>query len=397
MKKIILSGMRPTGNLHLGHLNGVLKNWLILQEKYNCFFFVADWHALTTNYNDTKKINLEKNAIDIVIDWLACGIDANKNTIFIQSKVPEHSELNILLSMITPLSWLERIPSYKDQKLNLSDKNINTYGFLGYPLLQSSDILIYNADYVPVGQDQLAHIELTRKIARRFNYLYGQPLKYNDNFQKSFNKLTKKEEFIKIKKKYQRNYDMSYFNSAKKIIDKYNLSKKEKKLLIDFLDGNNEKIFKLPYSLVNKNASFVGLDGRKMSKSYNNTISLRENYEDLLIKINKITTDPKRIRKQDPGNPNDCNIWPLHKIYSDKNILDNIFNDCTQAKIGCVDCKKNLHKSIIVFLDPIQENIKKLENNMDYIQDIIISGNNKARIEARKTLDKVQKAMNINI
>jgi tryptophanyl-tRNA synthetase len=327
MKKgTILSGMRPTGALHLGNYFGALENWIKLQDEYECFFFVADWHALTTGYEDTSAI--KKNIDDIVIDWLSAGLDPEKCTMFVQSSIKEHAELHLLFSMNTPLSWLERCPTYKDQLAQMQDKNITTYGFLGYPCLQAADILMYKPDAVPVGEDQVPHVELTREIARRFNFLY-------------------------------------------------------------------KEIFPEPQSKLTKAKVLPGLDGRKMSKSYGNTIALSDSPEIVKKKISTMITDPARIRKDDPGHPEVCAVFSFHKIFNEAEVPE-IEEQCRGGKIGCVQCKRNLSEKVTEHLTPIYERRQEILKRPAIIREIIQNGNDVARARARKTMEEVRAAMQID-
>lgn len=326
-KGTILSGMRPTGALHLGNYFGALENWVKLQNDYNCFFFVADLHALTTGYENTEYY--KDNIKDLLIDWLAAGLDPGKCTFFLQSSIKEHAELHLLFSMNLPLSWLYRCPTYKDQIKQLSDKNITTYGFLGYPCLMATDILMYKAGYVPVGEDQLPHIEMTREIARRFNFLY------------------------------------------------------------------KSEVFPEPQPLLTKAKVLPGLDGRKMSKSYNNTIALSDNPDIVKKKVMSMVTDPARIRKTDPGHPEVCSVFSYHKIFSDKELVG-IENDCRNGEIGCVACKKKLAENVAEIMTPIYDKRQEWVNRTDDIKEIINEGNKKARIIAEKTMAEVRQVMKID-
>lgn len=326
--KRVLSGMQPSGKLHIGNLVGALQNWVRLQDEYECYYFVADWHALTSQYADTSRIR--DYVEDLLINWLSAGLDPEKSTIFIQSHVPEHAELHILLSMVTPLGWLERVPSYKEKQLELKDKDLNTYGFLGYPLLQSADILVYKADYVPVGIDQLSHLELTREICRRFNNFYGN-------------------------------------------------------------------VFPEPEALLTEFPKVMGLDGRKMSKTYDNCIYLSDTPEEVEQKIKTMTTDPKRVKRIDPGEPEESPVFQLHKTFSSKEEQDEVAEGCRTAEIGCLDCKRILIKNIFNVLEPIWQRRKKLIEKPDILRDIIKSGAERAEKVASETIDKVVKAMGFYI
>jgi len=324
----ILSGMRPTGKLHLGHMKGVLENWLQLQHDHQCYLFAADWHALTTDYANPEIV--KQTIWDMLIDWLAVGIDPEKAVVFIQSEVPEHAELHLLFSFMTPLAWLERVPTYKDQIEQLKEKDLGTYGFLGYPLLQAADILIYRADAVPVGEDQVPHVELTREVARRFNHLYRQGI---------------------------------------------------------------PPLFPEPKSLLMPASKLPGLDGRKMSKSYNNTIEISEEWKVTEKKVKTMPTDPARVRRDDPGTPEKCPVWDFHKIYSDEEERAEIVQGCTTADIGCLDCKKILLNHLEEELQPIRERRIEIVNHMDDVHDIVRHGNEKARHEASRTMEKVRKTL----
>jgi len=328
----VLSGMRPTGSLHLGHFVGALDNWVKLQEQYECFFFVADWHALTTDYADTSRV--QQSSVDIVLDWLAVGLDPEKSTIFIQSHVPQHAELHLLFSMVTPLGWLERVPSYKEMRENLADRDLNTYGFLGYPLLQSADILIYQAGYVPVGQDQVAHVELTREVARRFNQFYPKK-------------------------------------------------------------GGGE-VFPEPQPLLTKSPKLPGTDGRKMSKSYGNTIMLTDPEPVVRQKLKPMVTDPARVRRTDPGEPDVCPVGDLHKIFSSADTMAKVYAGCRSAGIGCIECKSWAADAIVQILNPMQERRKKYESDPKLAWDILEDGSKKAQKAAEATMVEARAAMNMS-
>ena len=325
-KKRILSGMRPSGRLHLGNFFGALDNWVRLQDEYQCFFFAADWHALTSEYENTGL--LKENTRDMFLDWLSAGVDPQKSTVFIQSKIPQHAELHLLLSMITPLSWLERNPTYKEQQLEITNKDISTYGFLGYPVLQAADIIMYKAHKVPVGVDQVPHLELTREVARRFNFLY-------------------------------------------------------------------KEIFPPPEPILTEVPKLLGIDGRKMSKAYNNAIYLSDPPELIRQKIDQMFTDPQRARKRDPGDPEVCNVFSFHRIFSPTEEVGDIGSACRSANIGCVDCKKRLISKVIAFLDPLQEKRDYFSNHFEEVEDIIETGTKKARNIARETMNEVREAIRI--
>ena len=393
----VISGMRPTGNLHLGHFNGVLKNWINLQHEFECLFFVADWHALTTHYDSPEII--EENVWEMVVDWLAAGVDPATATIFIQSKVPEHAELHTLLSMITPLGWLERVPTYKDQQEKLSSKDLSTYGFLGYPLLQSADILIYKATQVPVGEDQIPHIEFTREIARRFNHLYGKETGFVEKAEEAIKKLGSKKSslYMEMKTAYQENGDEEALDSARVLIEEHQgLSLGDKERLLGFLEGGGKMILVEPEYKLAPASKMIGLDGQKMSKSYNNTIALREPPESVEKKIKTMPTDPARVRRNDPGNPNHCPVWQLHQVYSNDEIKSWVETGCKEAKIGCIECKQPVIEAINKELKPIQERASHYIEDPDLVKNIVAEGCEKARKLARETMREVREAMGLN-
>ncbi|MEY2928529.1 MAG: Tryptophan--tRNA ligase [Pseudomonadota bacterium] len=393
----VISGMRPTGNLHLGHYNGVLKNWINLQHEFECLFFVADWHALTTHYDSPEII--EENVWEMVVDWLAAGVDPATATIFIQSKVPEHAELHTLLSMITPLGWLERVPTYKDQQEKLSSKDLSTYGFLGYPLLQSADILIYKATQVPVGEDQIPHIEFTREIARRFNHLYGKEAGFVEKAEEAIKKLGSKKSslYMEMKTAYQENGDEEALDSARVLIEEHQgLSLGDKERLLGFLEGGGKMILVEPEYKLAPASKMIGLDGQKMSKSYNNTIALREPPESVEKKIKTMPTDPARVRRNDPGNPDHCPVWQLHQVYSNNEVKSWVETGCKEAKIGCIECKQPVIEAINKELKPIQERASHYIEDPDLVKNIVAEGCEKARKLARETMREVREAMGLN-
>ncbi|MFT7227833.1 MAG: tryptophanyl-tRNA synthetase [Methylophilaceae bacterium] len=393
----VLSGMRPTGNLHLGHYNGVLKNWLRLQHEHECFFFVADWHALTTHY-DTPEI-IEESVWEMVIDWLAAGVDPSSATVFIQSKVPEHAELHTLLSMITPLSWLERVPTYKDQQEKLSGKDLATYGFLGYPLLQSADILMYKATQVPVGEDQIPHIELTREIARRFNHVYGKEAGFEDKAKEAIKKLGKKRAklYEEMRNARQESGDDEALESARAMIEEQqNLSMGDKERLLGYLEGGGKIILLEPEYKLTPASKMPGLDGQKMSKSYNNTISLRESPDEVTKKIRTMPTDPARVRRTDPGDPANCPVWQLHEIYSDDSVQDWVQAGCKSGGIGCIECKQPVIDGVLKELKPMQERAAQYTEDPSLVKNIVAEGNEKARKVARETMRDVRDAMGLD-
>ena len=393
----VISGMRPTGNLHLGHFNGVLKNWINLQHEFECLFFVADWHALTTHYDSPEII--EENVWEMVVDWLAAGVDPATATIFIQSKVPEHAELHTLLSMITPLGWLERVPTYKDQQEKLSSKDLSTYGFLGYPLLQSADILIYKATQVPVGEDQIPHIEFTREIARRFNHLYGKEAGFVEKAEEAIKKLGSKKSslYMEMKTAYQENGDEEALDSARVLIEEHQgLSLGDKERLLGFLEGGGKMILVEPEYKLAPASKMIGLDGQKMSKSYNNTIALREPPESVEKKIKTMPTDPARVRRNDPGNPDHCPVWQLHQVYSNDETKSWVETGCREAKIGCIECKQPVIEAINKELKPIQKRASDYIEDPDLVKNIVAEGCEKARKLARETMREVREAMGLN-
>jgi tryptophanyl-tRNA synthetase len=392
----VLSGMRPTGRLHLGHYHGVLKNWLDLQNEYDSYFFVADWHAFTTHYSD--KIDLETNVMEMVVDWLAAGINPNTSTIFVQSKVPEHAELHLLLSMSTPLSWLERVPSYKDQQEKLKTKDLGTYGFLGYPLLQSADILMYKAGLVPVGEDQVAHVELTREVARRFNYIYGRETGFEEKAEAAITKMGKKQakSYRSLRKSYQETGDTEALVKAQALLkQQQNITLGDRERLSGYIEGVGRIILPEPESLLTKASKMPGLDGQKMSKSYGNTISLRDTSDEITIKIKRMPTDPARVKLTDPGDPNKCPVWQLHKVYSDESTCEWVVEGCTKAKMGCIDCKQPVIDAIKDELMPMQERIVRYQADPELIKQIIHEGSEKARNVAKETMVEVREAMGI--
>ncbi len=392
----VLSGMRPTGRLHLGHFHGVLKNWIELQHEYECFFFVADWHALTTHYDDPSII--PDSVSDMVIDWLAAGVDQDSATLFIQSRVPEHAELHLLLSMVTPLGWLERVPSYKDQQDKLREKDLATYGFLGYPLLQSADILIYRAGLVPVGEDQVAHVELTREIARRFNHIYGRAPDFEQQAEQARKKMGKKNAkmFDKLRRGYQEQGDHEALATATALIQgQQNITSKDKEILVGYLEGGGRIILTEPQPLLTAASKMPGLDGQKMSKSYNNTITLRDDPALVEKTLRTMPTDPARVRRNDPGDPAKCPVWQFHEVYSDQEVRDWVDTGCRSAGIGCVDCKQPLVDAVLAELHPIQERAREIESQTDLVAGIIDRGCEAARETARETMDEVRQAMSL--
>jgi tryptophanyl-tRNA synthetase len=388
--------MRPTGKLHLGHYHGVLKNWEKLQHEYECFFFVADWHALTTHYEEVEIIG--SNVWEMVVDWLAAGIDPGDSTLFIQSKVPEHAELHLLLSMLTPLGWLERVPSFKDQQHNLRDRDLATYGFLGYPLLQSADILAYKASIVPVGEDQVAHVELTREIARRFNFLFGREPDFEKKSEEAARKMGKKTAklYRELRKRYQEQGDVEALEKGRALLEnqqKITLGDQER--LYGYLEGGGKVILPEPQAWLTPAPKMPGVDGQKMSKSYDNVITLREEPDSVVEKIRTMPTDPARVRRNDPGNPELCPVWQFHQIYSDDEKKSWVQEGCTTAKIGCLDCKQPVIDAILAELEPFRERAQQFIEQPDVVRSIIAEGCDKARDAARETLDDVREAMGV--
>ncbi len=386
----VLSGMRPTGRLHLGHYHGVLRNWLRLQSEYECFFFVADWHALTTHYEDPRVI--EDSVWEMVIDWLAAGVDPSNATLFIQSRVPQHAELHLLLSMITPLSWLERVPTYKDQQLKLKDKDLSTYGFLGYPLLQSADILIYRAGLVPVGEDQVAHVEVTREIARRFNFLYGREPGYEEKCLEAIKKMGKKagKRFQELRTAFIERGERDAVATARALLEEQkNISLGDRERLFGYLEGGGRAILTEPQALLTQSPKMPGLDGQKMSKSYNNVISLRDTTEEIDRKIRTMPTDPARVRRTDPGEPDKCPVWQFHLVYSGEDVKQWVQEGCRSAGIGCLDCKQPVIDAVQAELKPIQDRGEALAQDPTLVKNIIAEGSRRARDAAEETMADV--------
>jgi len=397
-KKRILSGMRPTGRLHIGHLVGALENWVKLQDSYDCFFFVADWHALTTDYSDTSAIT--DNAVQMVTDWLAVGLDPAKATIFLQSSVPEHAELHLLFSMITPLGWLERVPSYKEMREQLREKDLNTYGFLGYPVLQAADILVYKADYVPVGEDQVAHVELTRDIVRRFNLAFGElqlrPQAKDETWHGLATSIGLPEEVARrlapdspdaaadkaavIK---------DYFETAPLLMRAHLLSRGLAE------HARIRGLFPEPEALLTPTPKLPGLDGRKMSKSYGNDIALADSPETIRQKVSTMLTDPQRVRRNDPGRPEICPVFGFHKRFSTPGVIAQVDRECRTAQIGCVDCKKLMAEHLITALEPVRERRRAYEAEPESVWEVLSEGSRRASRVARETLRAVRKAMKL--
>jgi tryptophanyl-tRNA synthetase len=394
----VLSGMRPTGRLHLGNYHGALRNWVELQYQYECFFFVADWHMLTTGYNDTSR--LQEYIKDVLIDWLAAGLNPGAATLFIQSQVPEHAELHLLLSMITPLGWLERVPSFKDQQEQLSDRDLSTYGFLGYPLLQSADILIYRAAYVPVGEDQVAHVELTRETARRFNHLYGREPDFEEKAERAVKSIGGRNatSYRQLRRKYQETGDSQSLERARAIVhSNTRITVADRERLLGFLEGTGVTILPEPQVLLTNTPRVPGLDGRKMSKSYDNTIGLREEPDSVVKKMRGMQTDPARGRRTDPGDPEKCPVWDLHKIYSDEATRGWVNEGCRSAGIGCLDCKQKVIDKVVEEVVGMRRRAQEFEENPELVRGIVAEGADKAREAARQTLDEVRRAMHLRV
>jgi tryptophanyl-tRNA synthetase len=392
----VLSGMRPTGRLHLGNYHGALRNWVDLQYQYECFFFVADWHMLTTGYEDTSK--LQEHIKDVIIDWLAAGLNPGVATLFIQSHVPEHAELHLLLSMMTPLGWLERVPSYKDQQEALKGKDLATYGFLGYPLLQSADILIYRATYVPVGEDQVAHVELTREAARRFNHLYGREPDFEARAERAVKTLGGRNSttYKQLRRKFQETGDTQALERARALVhSNTRITVADRERLLGFLEGGGVTILPEPQVLLTATPRVPGLDGRKMSKSYGNTIGMREDPAAVAQKLRAMVTDPARVRRTDPGDPEKCPVWDLHKIYSDEPTKQWVQEGCRSAGIGCLDCKQPVIAKIVEEITAMRKRAQEFEENPELVRGIVTEGSEKAREAARQTLDEVRRAMHL--
>jgi tryptophanyl-tRNA synthetase len=393
----VLSGMRPTGRLHLGHYHGVLANWIKLQHEFPCLFFVADWHALTTAYDEPGTIT--ENAYEMVIDWLAAGVDPTQATIFIQSRVPEHAELHLLLSMMTPLGWLERVPTYKDQQEKLSHKDLTTYGFLGYPLLQAADILIYRANRVPVGEDQVPHIEFTRELARRFNHLYGREPDFEDKAREAVKKLGNKRAklYDELRTRYQEQGEDEALAEAHALLNEaQSLSLGDRERLFGWLEGARKMILVEPDALLTASARMPGLDGQKMSKSYGNTIALREDAESVTRKIRTMQTDPQRVRRTDTGNPEKCPVWDFHQIYSNDEVKQWVQAGCRSAGIGCIECKQPVIDAVLKEQEPMHERAKMYAEDRQLVKNIIADGCEKARKLAQETMRDVREAMGLD-
>ncbi len=393
----VLSGMRPTGRLHLGHYHGVLKNWVKLQAEYPCLFFAADWHALTTDYDNPNGI--EGSVWEMIVDWLAAGVDPAQATIFIQSRVPEHAELHLLMSMMTPQGWLERVPTYKDQQEKLSHKDLSTYGFLGYPLLMSADILIYRADKVPVGEDQLPHVEFTRELARRFNHMYGREPGFEEKAKEAIKKLGSKRAklYDEFRTRFQQNGDEEGLALGKALLEEaQNLSMGDRERLYGYLEGSGKMILVEPGALLTEASRMPGLDGQKMSKSYGNTIFLREEAESLNKKIRTMQTDPARVRRTDPGDPEKCPVWQFHVIYSDDSTRNWVTQGCKSAGIGCIECKQPVIDAVLKEQDAMRERAQPYLDDPTLVKSIVADGCDKARKLAQETMREVRDAMGLS-
>jgi len=392
----VLSGMRPTGRMHIGHYHGALRNWIRLQEEHECLFFAADWHALTTHYDETEAIS--DTVWEMFVDWLAAGLDPTRATLFIQSRVPEHAELTLLLGMIAPVGWLERVPTYKDQQQRLVDRDLSNYGFLGYPVMQSADILIYRANMVPVGEDQVSHIELTRELARRFNHIYGQEPGFEDKAKAAVKKLgaKKAKRYNELRAAFQEKGDEAALATARDLLeDTQNLSLGDRERLFGWLEGARRVILPEPQPLLTEAPKVPGLDGQKMSKSTGNAIFLREEPAEVTRKIRTMQTDPARVRRSDPGNPEACPVWPLHKIYSDQATRDWVWQGCTTAGIGCLECKQPVIDAILKEQAPMHERAQKYLDDPQLVRNIVADGCERARKLAEETMRDVREAMGL--
>ncbi|UDG82313.1 tryptophan--tRNA ligase [Candidatus Vallotia cooleyia] len=394
---LIFSGMRPTGLLHLGHYHGVLKNWIKLQSEYPCFFCVVDLHALTTHYATPDVI--ENNVWEVLIDWLASGIDPAQANLFIQSRVHEHVELSLLLGMSTPLGWLERVPTYKEQIEKLRDKDLSTYGFLGYPVLMSADILLYRASIVPVGEDQVPHVEMTREIARRFNYLYGREPGFQDKANEAARKLGGKRSkmYYELRSAYQQEGNGEALQQARALLqESQSLSMSDRERLFGYLEGSSKIILVEPQVLMTKASQIPGFNGKKMSKSYGNTIGLREDKVSIEKKIRTMPTDPARVYRSDPGNPDKCLVWQFHKIYTDQSTHEWVQRGCRNAGIGCLECKQPVIDRILLEQQIMLERAQKYMDDPSMLRAIVADGCDKARKLAYETMRDVREAMGLS-
>jgi len=392
----VVSGMRPTGALHLGHYHGVLKNWVALQAQHDCYYFVADWHALTTHYEDPSVIG--RSTWDMVVDWLAAGVDPAACKLFIQSRVPEHAELHLLLSMVTPLGWLERVPTYKDQQEKLAERDLSMYGFLGYPVLQSADVLVYKAELVPVGDDQVAHLEITREIARRFNHLFGTEPDFEAKAAAAAKQLGVKngKQYRELRKRWQEAGQAEALATARALIEQHpTLTRGDRDRLLGWLEGSSRTILVEPQPLLTRTSKMPGLDGQKMSKSYGNTIELRDTPKQVDEKVRRMPTDPARVKRTDPGEPEKCPVWQLHKVYSDAKVQDWVQKGCRSAGIGCLECKRPVIDAINAELEPMRARAAEYDANPERVRDIVEAGSSAAREAARETMAEVRDAMGL--
>src|SRR5512132_3351975 len=393
----VLSGMRPTGRLHIGHYHGALKNWVKLQEEYECLYFAADWHVLTTHHDDTGVIS--ETVWDMFVDWLAAGINPTRATLFVQARVPEHAELTLLLGMITPVGWLERVPTYKDQQQKLADRDLSNYGFLGYPVMQGADILIYRANMVPVGEDQVSHIELVRELARRFNFVYGREAGFEEKAKAAVKKLGAKKarRYNELRTLFQEKGDAEALEAARELLNEtQNLSLGDRERLFGYLEGSRRVILPEPQPLLTETPRVPGLDGQKMSKSYGNAILMREEPAEVTRKIRTMQTDPARVRRNDPGDPLKCPVWGLHNVYSDKPTLDWVMQGCTTAGIGCLDCKQPVIDAVIREQQPIRERAQRYLDDPTLVRNIVADGCERARKLAEETMRDVREAMGLD-
>jgi tryptophanyl-tRNA synthetase len=395
-KERVLSGMRATGAMHIGHYHGALKNWIKLQSQYECYYFVADWHALTSHYDDPRII--ASSTIDMVTDWLACGLDPNQSTIFLQSRVPEHAELSLLLGMMTPLGWLERVPTYKEQQANMQDKDLTTYGFLGYPVMQAADILVYGAHHVPVGEDQVSHLELTREIARRFNHIYGREPDFDLLVAAAQKKLSGKDNkrYNELRKAYQEQGQAEALSFVESLLQSAgSLSADDSARLLGNITGARRNLLVEPNVMLTATSKITGLDGRKMSKSYGNAISLREPPESVTKKIKQMPTDPARARRTDPGDPEKCPVWNLHQVYSTEATKAWVVAGCKSAGIGCLECKQPVIDAVLAEQQPIFEKAQHYLDHPNEVKDILRDGCARARKTTGETMKVVRNAMGL--
>jgi tryptophanyl-tRNA synthetase len=393
----VLSGMRPTGRMHIGHYHGALKNWLRLQEEYECLYFAADWHALTTHYETPERI--EDSVWEMFIDWLAVGINPTRSTMFIQSRVVEHAELALLLGMIAPVGWLERVPTYKEQQQKLADRDLTTFGFLGYPVMQAADILIYRANMVPVGEDQVSHLELVRELARRFNHIYGREADFEEKALAAIKKLGSKraKRYAQLRTAFQEQGDQAALETARDMLDAaQNLALGDRERLFGYLEGSRRVILPEPHPLLTESPRVPGTDGQKMSKSSDNAIFLREDPASITTKVRTMQTDPARVHRSDPGTPEKCPVWSLHQIYSDQATRDWAHNGCTTAGIGCLDCKQPVIDAIVAEQRPLHERAQKYLDDPSLVRAIVADGCERARKLAEETMRDVRDGMGIS-